>query len=103
MPAERRHTPRATIALHLKVDGVATAVTRDLSAGGLYLFITPSHHLVGPLELELDLPRAGLRACARCDVVRVEHGLWQTGVALRVRDISLKPLADLRPGRLRRA
>ena len=62
MRSERRHAPRAPIHLQLQVDGVGTAVTRDISANGLYLFIPPRHDTAGPFEIELDLPGCGLRA-----------------------------------------
>ncbi len=101
MRLERRHAPRTPIHLQLEVDGVGTAVTRDISASGLYLFIPPRHDTAGPFEIELDLPRCGLRARARCEVVRVDRGIWRNGVALRVQDLQVIPSTDFRRRRER--
>ncbi len=101
MRSERRHAPRALIHLRFQVDGVGTAMTRDISVGGMYLFIPSDQDMAGSFEMELDLPRTGLCARARCDVVRVDRGLWRNGVALTVHDLQIRPAAGPTPRRAR--
>ncbi len=96
MPKDRRHCARAPLQLRLDVEGVGDALTRDISADGLYIFISPQERIARETELELSLSGSGLRASARCEVVRVDPGVARTGVALRMHDLKLEPVGRQR-------
>ena len=98
---ERRVETRTVLRLPLEVEGVGTAVTRDVSPGGLYLYVPNGLRFVGPLVFEVDFCEAGLGARARAGVVRIEPGELRTGLALRLRDLELTPVASRRRVRRR--
>jgi hypothetical protein len=91
MFVEQRVDSRETLALPLKM-GEHPAVTRDISASGMYLEMSGRHELCGPLLFEMDLADARIRFCAEGEIVRIEHSEGKTGVAVRLLSARLQPL-----------
>ena len=88
---EQRLDPRERLALPLKLADGVHAVTRDISATGLFFVMEGRHVLHGPVDFELQLPEFSIRFTSSCEIVRVEHGGGRTGVAVRL----LTPRLDL--------
>lgn len=83
---ELRAWPRETLALPILLADGSVAVTRNVSAGGLFL-VVPSSMLIGDrLTFEFDMPEIGLKYMATGEVVRLEHGADGLGVALKLQD-----------------
>lgn len=91
---EQRLEPRERVALPLKLACGASAVTRDISAGGLFFVIEGRHVLSGPVDFEMELPEISLRFTASGEIVRIEHDATATGVAVRL----LNPRLDVIDG-----
>jgi hypothetical protein len=91
MFTEQRVDPREPLALPLKM-GDHTAVTRDISASGMYLEMSGCHALGGAVVFEMDLTDARIRFCAEGEIVRIEHAGGKTGVAVRLLSARLQPL-----------
>lgn len=83
---EQRVNPRERIALLLKLVDGARAVTRDISATGLYFEMQGAHALSGPVDFELQLPEVSMKFTASGEIVRVELKDGRTGVAVRLID-----------------
>lgn len=93
MFTEQRVEPRETLALPLKLEDGCSAVTRDISASGMYLEIAGLHALRGLVVFEMHLADARMRFVAEGEVVRVEHHDGNTGLAVKLRSPRLEPLA----------
>lgn len=89
---EQRVEPRESLALPLKLGDGQTAVTRDISASGMYLEMGGCHEMGGPVLFQMDLTDARLRFVAEGEIVRIEHGDGKTGVAVRLLSARLQPL-----------
>jgi hypothetical protein len=89
---ERRVEPRESVALPLNVGDSNPAVTRDISASGMYLEIPGTHSVGGPLVFEMHLTDARIKFTAEGEIVRVEHADGKTGVAVRLLAARLHPL-----------
>lgn len=83
---EQRGNPRERLALLLKLADGAQAVTRDISASGLYFEMQGAHVLSGPVDFELQLPEVCMKFTASGEIVRVELKDGRTGVAVRLID-----------------
>lgn len=83
---ERRVNPRECLALPLKLADASRAVTRDISATGLYFEMQGAHVLSGPVDFELQLPEVSMKFTASGEIVRVELKDGRTGVAVRLID-----------------
>lgn len=90
MVTERRLHPREDLALPLDLDGENSAVTRNVSASGLYL------EILGPYRprrlVAFDMQRGRLKFTAEVELVRLDYGLSKTGVALKFASAKLKAI-----------
>ena len=84
MFAEQRVEPREALELPLKIGDGQAAVTRDISASGMYLEIRGWHQIEGWVVFEMHLANSGIKFTAEGEVVRVEHANGKTGVAVRL-------------------
>lgn len=87
---EQRVNPRERLALPLKLADGARAVTRDISATGLYFEMTGAHLISGPVDFELQLPEVSMKFTSSGEIVRVELKDGCTGVAVRLIDPRLE-------------
>ena len=87
---EQRVNPRERLALPLKLADGARAVTRDISATGLYFEMAGAHVLSGPVDFELQLPEISMKFTSSGEIVRVELKDGCTGVAVRLIDPRLE-------------
>jgi len=88
---EQRMDPREPLALPLKM-GEHEAVTRDISASGMFLEMSGCHDIGGAVMFEMDLADAHIRFSAEGEIVRIEHADGKTGIAVRLLSARLKPL-----------
>lgn len=70
------------------------AVTRDISAAGVYFVLKGHHVLRGPVMFELQVPEISMRFTSAGEIVRVESGDGVTGVAVRFVDPQLHRLEE---------
>lgn len=89
MHSERRHAPRQSLELPLRLDDGRVAMSRDISTQGLYVFVEPGLDVPPTLRLRVATPL--LAASIVADVIRVEPGPFRTGLALRIRTVLLSP------------
>lgn len=68
------------------------AVTRDISASGLFFEIDGEHQVDGLLDFEMELPDLRMKFTAVGRIVRVEHRFGTTGVAVKLLSPRLEPL-----------
>ena len=93
MDPDRRASPRDNLSLPIELAGGGVAMTRNVSAGGLF-FTVPAGTPVEPwLQIEFEVPSAGLKFSAAGEVVRIQRGQDEDGVALRLHMTRLTPLA----------
>jgi hypothetical protein len=90
---EQRVEPREILALPLKLEDGCSAVTRNISASGMYLEISGLHTLRGLVVFEMHLADARMKFTAEGEVVRIEHRGGNTGLAVKLRTPRLEPLA----------
>jgi hypothetical protein len=91
MFTEQRADPREPLTISLQI-GEHTAVTRDISASGMYLEISGCHALRGAVLFEMGLTGACIRFCAEGEIVRIEHAHGKTGIAVRLLSAQLLPV-----------
>lgn len=92
MKNEHRTEPREPIELPLQMDDGASAVTRDISATGLF-FETDSEQRVGNLinfEINLDTPDGPMKLKAQGQIVRIESQGGRTGVGVKLLESRLE-------------
>lgn len=89
MVTDRRAQPRELLVLPLRLGDGSYAVTRDISASGMY-FEGASSPLVGDVVL-LEMQHAHVKLTAVGEVVRVEQLTGRTGVAVKFRTPQLGP------------
>ncbi|GAC1525735.1 MAG: hypothetical protein NVS2B4_01920 [Ramlibacter sp.] len=99
MHTNRRASARDQLALPIALANGSAAMTRNISAEGLFLTLPSGQAIADWLLLECDVPSAGVRFKAAGEVVRIERGVAEDGVALRLHAPQLLPLG--RPGRRR--
>jgi hypothetical protein len=92
MSVEHRIEPREPLALPLQLDDGTRAVTRNISASGMYLEIRGEHTLGVSVVFEMDLLNAHMRFTAQGQIVRVEHHDGLTGIAVQLHETKLDPL-----------
>lgn len=86
MPNEQRTEAREQVSLPLHIDGTVGAITRDISATGLF-FETDSEQRVGgliDLEIDFDSPGGPLKLKAQGQIVRIESHGDRTGVGVKL-------------------
>ncbi|HSV35896.1 MAG TPA: PilZ domain-containing protein [Ramlibacter sp.] len=93
MFVEQRTEPREKLALPLKLGDGCSAVTRDISASGMYLEISGELQLTGTVVFEMYLADAHMKFTAEGDIVRIEHRAGVTGVAVKLRTPRLESTA----------
>jgi hypothetical protein len=91
---ERRASAREPLALPIQLADGSPAITRDVSAQGLYFFVPSDVQLDPWLWLEYEMPQSGLKFMAAGEIVRTEAGRRFTGVAVRLHEPRLLPLYD---------
>lgn len=93
MPPERRASVREPLTLHFMLEDGSPAVTRDISAHGLYFTVPDGTVLARWLAIEYSLPETGLRFVATAEVVRTDPAPpGPMGVAVRWHAPQLLPL-----------
>lgn len=89
---ERRASPREPLNLPITLAGGASAQTRDVSEHGLFLYVPRGSVVDEWLSFEFAIADAGLKFDAVGEVVRIEPGLLQVGVAIRLHRPRLVPI-----------
>jgi hypothetical protein len=89
---EQRNAPRESLALPVRLGDGSAAVTRDISASGMYLEIRGVHQIGGTVVFQLDLADARVKFSAEGQIVRLEHHDGLTGIAVKLSVHRLEPL-----------
>ncbi len=89
---EQRTEPREALALPLQLGDGCSAVTRNISASGMYLEITGMHPIKGFLFFEMQLSASRMKLTAEGEVVRVEHHDGNTCIAVKLRTPRIQTL-----------
>jgi hypothetical protein len=84
MFVEQRADPRERLALPLRLLDGSHAVTRDISAGGMYFEMAGEHDVHGLVDFAMQLRELGMKFTAVGRIVRVEHRFGVTGVAVEL-------------------
>ena len=92
MRTERRVHPREALSLAIRLDDGSQALTRDVSASGMYFTVPAATEVEGWLHVEFEVPEAGLKFSAAGEVVRVERSPEGNGIALRLHGPRLTPI-----------
>lgn len=92
MHPERRADARDCLSLPIALPNGGSGMTRDVSAGGLYFTLPPGSEIEPWLHIEFAVPSAGLKFSAAGEVVRIERGDTEDGVALRLHMSRLTPI-----------
>ena len=92
MFTEHRLDPRERLALLLRLRDGAHAVTRDISASGLFFEVAGEHELAGLVDFEMQVPELKVKFTAVGQIVRVEHRFGVTGVAVKLLSPRLEPV-----------
>ncbi|TFZ00207.1 hypothetical protein [Ramlibacter humi] len=82
---ERRAVPREALRVPVHWDDGRFGWTRDISPEGAYVLVRGVHVFHRWCALEIGFRQAGLRFRALAQVLRVEHEIGGTGIALRLR------------------
>lgn len=94
MKREHRLEPREPVNLPLQLGGGVSAITRDVSASGLF-FETDSEQRVGglvSLEIDLDTPGGPMKLKAQGQIVRIKSHGGRTGVGVKLLNSRLEPV-----------
>lgn len=91
MRNERRSSPREALTLTIRLGDGSLAVTRDVSASGMFFTMPAEAKVEGWLHVEFEVPEAGLKFSAAGEVVRAERSAGASGVALRLHAPRLTP------------
>jgi hypothetical protein len=84
MSDDQRAEPRERLALPLKLSDGRHALTRDVSANGLYFEVEGPYLLGRLVDFELQLPRARMKFTATAELVRIDKRGDRTGVAVKL-------------------
>jgi hypothetical protein len=90
MFVERRIDPREALALPVRLGDGCSAMTRDISASGMFIEIDGQHALRGLVVFEMHLADAGMKFTAEGEIIRVEHRAGRSGVAVKLRSPRLE-------------
>ena len=89
---EQRIAPRERLSLPLKLRDGSQALTRDISATGLFFEMEGEHLLSGLVDFEMHLPEARVKFTSCGEIIRLEHSSGRTGVAVRLIAARLEPI-----------
>lgn len=89
---EQRIAPRERLSLSLKLRDGSQALTRDISATGLFFEMEGEHLLSGLVDFEMEVPEARVKFVSTGEIVRLEHSPGRTGVAVRLLAPRLEPI-----------
>lgn len=91
MRHEHRAEPRESVKLPLQLDNGQFAVTRDISATGLFIETASPQKLGGlvNLEIDFDTPGGPMRLRAQGRIVRLESHGDRAGVGVQLVDSRL--------------
>lgn len=92
MDLERRASARECLALPIVLADGRIATTRDVSETGLFFTIDAGRQLDRWLLVEFSVPAAHLKFTATGEVVRIERGEHEDGIALRLHAPALSAL-----------
>jgi len=92
MSPDRRAAPREPLELPITLDDGCPAVTRNISTRGVYLTTSPDVQLDRWVFIEYESRETGLRFAAAGEVLRIEPGPQQLGVAVRLHSPQVIPL-----------
>jgi hypothetical protein len=81
---EHRADPRERLALPLRLLDGTHAVTRDISASGIFFEMAGHHEVGGLVDFEMQVAELRVRFTAVGRIVRVEHRFGVTGVAVKL-------------------
>ncbi len=82
---EHRIEPRESLSIPLRLGDGSTALTRDISASGMYFEVVGPCALAGPVVFEMQIAEIGMKFTAEGEIVRVERHNGTTGFAIRLR------------------
>lgn len=96
MTPEHRTEPREPIKLPLQMSDGMNAVTRDISATGLFIEMDSTRQVGGliNLEIELDTPGGPMKLKAQGQIMRIERRAERTGVGVKLLNSRLEPVGD---------
>jgi hypothetical protein len=83
MSSERRAQTRQCLALPVRLGDGSCAVTRDVSASGMYFELDGPYRLGAIVDFELEWPPSRIKFTAVAQLVRVEQLGARTGIAVR--------------------
>lgn len=89
---EHRADPREQLALLLRLSDGSHAVTRDISAAGLFFELEGEHEMAGLVDFEMQVPDLKVKFTAVGRIIRVEHRFGVTGVAVKLLSPRLEPI-----------
>lgn len=94
MKNEHRSEPREQIQLPVGLAGGKQAVTRDISASGLFFEMDSAQQVGGlvDLEIELDTPSGPMKLKAQGQIMRIEQQAGKTGVGVKLLNSRLEPV-----------
>jgi hypothetical protein len=81
---EQRVAPRERLSLPLRLRDGSRAVTRDISATGLFFEMEGEHLLGGWVDFEMHVREARVKFTSSGEIIRLEHSPGRTGVAVRL-------------------
>jgi hypothetical protein len=81
---EQRIEPRERLALPLKLGDGTPAVTRDVSATGLFFVTEGEYAMEGLVDFEMHLLEARMKFTSVGRIIRLEFSDGRTGVAVRL-------------------
>ena len=95
MENKKRTEAREQVSLPLKLDGGLSAVTRDISASGLFFEIDREQRVGNLIDIEIDLDTPGgpMKLKAQGRIVRIESHGSRTGVGVKLLSSRLEPVA----------
>lgn len=81
---EQRVEPRERLALPLKLGDGTPAVTRDVSATGLFFVTEGEYTIEGLVDFEMHLLEVRMKFTSAGRIIRLEYSDGRTGVAVRL-------------------
>jgi len=84
MHPDRRSSARERLVFPITLEDGSAALTRDISADGLFFTLPVGHAVPGWMRIEFDIPQAALKFTAAGEVVRIDRGEHEDGVAVRL-------------------